>query len=439
MIPAAVVLALLAQQPADPRAPEPRAPEPTPKQKRIEATIGQIRRLAASEPVAFGIDTRIRTANVLPGSYDARAVELLRDDESELAGIADRDEQSALRVRIAAAWARFDLEQAERSIQPLRRTEQHDYPAEAYDQLYIRFEQQPELARAIVMDGLKAGAFRMTAASRLLEGFANKDRAAAVTLFAAVTQAFPSTSCFPADVIYLLDQVKFIGTINPGLAQEALKIAISTALSEKFDSRQRRQVVAVLGPFAPELLNRVRTENVPDPLPADQASKELGQENLKTLDIAGLSYSDALSQSRAIEALNDRAEKLIELSRREDLTADQRTSVASEALHLLAEAPITSDRLVGIAMIARDFARRSEGSMAALAAQMLAERFRKACDCGNANCTRDHEQFDCLASVQDFAEYLDEFKVSPESMGLSNISLEARLLILELKTLLASR
>ena len=170
--------------------------------------IGQIRRLAASEPAAFGIDTRIRIANVLPESYDARAVELLRDDESELAGIADSDEQSALRVRIAAAWARFDLEQAERSIQPLRRTEQHDYPAEAYDQLYIRFEQQPELGRAVVTDGLKAGAFRMTAASRLLDGFANKDRAAAVTLFAAMIQAFPSTSCFPADVIYLLDQVK---------------------------------------------------------------------------------------------------------------------------------------------------------------------------------------------------------------------------------------
>ena len=157
------------------------------------------------------------------------------------------------------------------------------------------------------------------------------------------------------------------------------------------------------------------------------------------MDIAGLSYSDALGQSRAIESLNDRVEKLIELSRREDLTADQRTSVASEALHLLAEAPITSDRLAGIAMIARDFARRNERSMAGFSAQMLAERYGKACCCGNATCTLEHEQFDCLASVEDFAEYLDEFKVSPESMGLGNISLDARLLILKFKTLLPSR
>jgi hypothetical protein len=156
-------------------------------------------------------------------------------------------------------------------------------------------------------------------------------------------------------------------------------------------------------------------------------------------DISKLSYSDALTETRAIESLNDRVEKLIELSRREALSPDQRTSIASEALHLLAAAPTTSDRLVGIAMIARDFARRYEGSMAGFAAQMLAERYSKACRCGNAKCTLDHEQFDCLAAVEDFAEYLDEFKVNPESMGLSNISLDARLLVFKLKTLLGSR
>ena len=45
------------------------------------------------------------------------------------------------------------------------------------------------------------------------------------------------------------------------------------------------------------------------------------------------------------------------------------------------------------------------------------------------------EEYDCLSSLQDFAEYLEEFKITPESMGLSNISLDARLLVLKLKTL----
>jgi hypothetical protein len=130
-----VVLILLAQQPADPA-----PPEPTPKQKEIQTTIGQIRRLAASEPVAFGIDTRLRTVNVLPTSYSQLAAELLRDDESELAGVTGSDEQSALRLRIAGAWGRFDVGEAERAIQPLRRTERHDYPAEAYDQVSLALE-----------------------------------------------------------------------------------------------------------------------------------------------------------------------------------------------------------------------------------------------------------------------------------------------------------
>ena len=428
MNPAAVVLLLLAQQPASTA-----APEPSPKQKQIETTIGQIRRLAASEPVAFGIDTRLRAANVLPPSYSKVVSELLRDDESELAGVGDRDEQSALRARIAAAWGRFDLEEAERVIKPLHRTAQHDYPAEAYDQLYLQFDQQTDRARAVVADGLRAGAFRMIAASRLLEGFAAKDRAAAAALFAAMMQAFP-VAYLPADVTYLLDQTKFITAINRDLAGEAVKIALGAVRSEKSDDPQWIQVAALLQPFDPALLERLRQEHSIDP----PTPKTPGQDQ-RTLDITGLSYSDALTEARAIESLNDRVEKLIELSRREDLTADQRTSVASEALHLLGEAPITSDRLVGIAMIARDFARRNEGSMAGLAAQMLAERYSKACDCGNAKCNLGQEQFDCLASVQDFAEYLDEFKVTPESMGLSNISLDARLLVFRLKTLLGSR
>jgi hypothetical protein len=40
--------------------------------------------------------------------------------------------------------------------------------------------------------------------------------------------------------------------------------------------------------------------------------------------------------------------------------------------------------------------------------------------------------------VEDFAEYLDEFKISPESMGVDNISIEARLLILRLKARLTA-
>lgn len=432
MITTAVVLLFLAQPPAR------GTTEAAARQKQVEGTIGQIRRLAASEPVVFGIDTRLRIANVLPASYSKLAAELLRDDESELTGVVDRGEQSALRVRIAAAWGRFDLDQAERAIQSLGRTAQHDYVAEAYDQLYLIFESQPASARRTVSDGLRNGAFRMISASRMLEQAVGHDRAAAAELFSEMLAAFPGTSFFPADVIYLLDQRKQIESFNTPLAELAANISLRAARSERLQDQPKAEREALLNRIAELLPAEVPSDQAPEARAAAVPPEKQEVKPQNHLDLASLSYAEGLIQARAVESLNDRIEALIELSRREDLTADQRTSVASEALHLLGESPLDGDRLVGIAMIARDFARRSEWAMAGVAAEMLAERYTKACDCGGAKCRRNGEEFDCLASVEDFAEYLDEFKVAPESMGLSNISLEARLLILKLKGQLGS-
>ena len=98
--------------------------------------------------------------------------------------------------------------------------------------------------------------------------------------------------------------------------------------------------------------------------------------------------------------------------------------------------PITNDRLTVMAMISRDFARLNELANAAFAAQLLSETFSKACDCEHVTCDRSGEKFDCLDLLNLFAEYLEEFKISAESMSLNNISLEARLLIFKLYPLL---
>ena len=81
-------------------------------------------------------------------------------------------------------------------------------------------------------------------------------------------------------------------------------------------------------------------------------------------------------------------------------------------------------------------ARRDEPALASLAAQMLSDTFTKACDCPTAICHHSGVDFECLELVQAFAEYLDEFKITQESMSLANISLEARLLVQKLKSVL---
>ncbi len=411
--------------------------------------IGQIRRLAASEPVVFGIDTRLRTADALVGSHSTVAAELLQDAQAELAGVEDTAEQSALTVRLARAWVAFDLEQAQRIARMLRRGADHDYIAEAYDQLYLFFEQRPNQARQMVSEGLKAGAFRMISASRLLEEASTSNRPAAITLFSGILQAVPTGPIFPADVTYLLDQTKLIARVDRALAGDGIGTALRAAMSETLQEQSQtersallRRILSTIGSIDPELFKRYQRERKDLDLqvqPEQEPQQPQAAKDSKQLDIDGLSYSDALTQTRKLESLTDQIGKLIEISRREDLTSEQRTSVATEALTLTDQLPLSGDRLVGLAMIARDFARRNDMAKAALAAQMLLESYTKACDCGGAHCKRNGEEFDCLGNVEDFAEYLDEFKVSAESVGLGNISLDARLLVLKLKALLATR
>jgi hypothetical protein len=199
----------------------------------------------------------------------------------------------------------------------------------------------------------------------------------------------------------------------------------------------------LLGSIDPALLERYKSERKELDLPATALeSSKPGDEQKHDLSPPGLSelsYSDALSQARKIADPSARTAALIDIYRRDNITAQQRASVASEALQTATLMPITNDRLVGLAMISRDFARVNEPANAAYAAQLLSETYSKACACEHAECSLSGEQFDCLGMVEDFAKYLDEFKITPESMNLDNISLQARLLILKLYPLLGQK
>jgi hypothetical protein len=411
----------------------------------VTELIGQIRRLAGSEPVIFGIDTRLRTAAVLPPRYSHVAGDLLHDAQAARSGVADPAERDMLGVRLTRAWAPIDLDEAERVIASLPRGPDHDYVAEGYDQLYQFLEPRPEAARSLVRKGLRSGAFRLVSVSRLIEDASQKDHDAASALFSELLAAFPRLY-FPEDILYLLDQTKPIAKFNRRLAVEAIDKALSAAASQALHDQPKgvkerlfRQIAALLGSIDPAVLQRYKEDWPELDLPTLSEPEPRAREE-KTgnalPDISGLSYSEALAQIRQIQSPPDRIEKLIDLSRREDLTPQQKDSVASEALSATIDLPLSDDRLTGLAMLSRDFARRNEPAKASLAAQMLSETFSKACQCSGAKCRLGAQEFDCLQDVQDFSEYLDEFKVSPESMGLDNISLEARLLTLKLAAVL---
>lgn len=418
--------------------------EPTPEQKQVNALVSQIRRLAASEPVVYGIDTRLQIAAVLAqaGKYPQIAKDQLRDAQAALGGVTGNDEQDRLRVRIVDLMAPLDFNEAERLIGSIRRERDEDFVAQAYERLIQCLLSKGRDTSEMISKGLAAGGFRSESAAKNLESLKNEYPSKAVALFAEILSAFPSRTPNEKDIYYLLDRTKDVAGVNRQIAVEAIDKALSAAISQKLQikpavrQKMLRQIGAQLSSIDPDLLDKYESEH--EELRRAMATQdsaqpdELRKPDANTPSLSDLSYVDALSAARKIEDLGERTGALIEIYRREDISTQQRASVASEALSAATAMPITNDRLTVLAMISRDFARINQPASAAFAAQLLSETFTKACDCESASCERSGEKFDCLDLIGLFAAYLDEFKITPESMNLNNISLEARLLILKL-------
>jgi hypothetical protein len=438
MVPYLLAVLLLAQQ-----------TEPTKEQKQVAALVAQIRRLAASEPVVYGIDTRLRAGDALTAKYPKAAKDLVRDAQAALSGVIVPAEQDSLRVSIVERMAPLDLDEAERLIGSIRRGGDEDYVAQAYDKLVEFFVRHHGNAREMISKGLQAGGFRSASAAKKLDDSKTADPAAAVAMFSEILGAFPVQSPNENDVYYLLGRTKDVVGLNRPLAVEAIDQALSAATSEKLpikkaDRRKMlREIASMLRAIDPELLERYKTEReeLSDAMTGEDPPKqaEPPKEDVQLPDLSEMSYPDALTYARALKDPTERVAALIDIYRRETISEQQRSSVGLEALAASTMMPITNDRLTAMAMISRDFARLNQPANAAFAAQLLSETFNKACECEHVTCYRSTEKFDCVDLLNLFAEYLEEFKISAEAISLNNISLEARLLIFKLYPLLGMK
>src|ERR1035438_4209525 len=222
MVPYLLAVLLLAQQ-----------TEPTRSQKQILALVAQIRRLAASEPVVYGVDSRLKAGEALTGKYPSVAKDLLRDAQGALSGVTAPAEQDSMRVRIVERMAPLDLEEAERLIRAIRRGGDEDYVAEAYDKLVEFLARTHGNTREMISKGLQAGGFRSASAAKKLEDSKAAHSSAAVAMFSEILGAFPTQSPGERDVYYLLSCTAQIAEINRPLAVEAIDQALSAATSEK--------------------------------------------------------------------------------------------------------------------------------------------------------------------------------------------------------------
>lgn len=128
-----------------------------------DQAIDAIMRLAASEPVEYSIDTRLKLADTIAEKYPNRAKRQLRDAEASLSGVQDAAVQSAWRVRLVGAFARVDFEEAERLTKSIGTDRKNDRLAEAYDLLYPRLGGKDR--DEFILEAMRAGAFRLRCAA----------------------------------------------------------------------------------------------------------------------------------------------------------------------------------------------------------------------------------------------------------------------------------
>lgn len=393
--------------------------------------VEQIDRVAASEPVVYGIDTRLRVADVLAAKNPSIAKRELRDVEAALSGVSDRDYRDKLRVRLIQSFAPLDFVEAERVAKSIEPQRTHDRLAEAYGRLYEKAGTRNRLD--LILTAFNAGAFRVHFDP---EAFSPEER---LRIFSAIVDSFPAGKPDGADVDYLLDRTKemmaFSREVTISAIRKAIAAADSTPNPKRAQTRFRAaELLRAIGSDLPEEFGPILRE--PEPPPAS-VPKKPGEADPP--DLSNVPYSEALERSLKLETPLMRAASLIDLSRREDLSPKQQARVASEALSAVDSLPVSEDRLVALSMLSRDFAKRHELANASLAAQMLSESFSKACDCGSAVCKLNEEEFQCVELVNDYAEYLDELNFTQESLGLNNISLEARLLIFKLQKMVKAQ
>lgn len=366
-----------------------------------DQAIDAILRLAASEPVEYSIDTRLKLAEAIVQKYPDRAKRQLRDAEASLSGIQDAGVQNTWRVRLVGAFAPLDFEEADRLTRSIGSDRKNDRLAQGYDLLYanLRGRDQDEF----IVEAIRAGAFRLQCASQRLSALKVSSPPLATALLEALLHSFPD-SPDKRDIDYLEERANEMQAVDSETASRALKKVHSAAAIAK------KQTAA------------------PKPEVKDDAEDQ-------PPDFSKLPSADATERVPKLASAAARASAIIDLSRREGLTRQQQARLAAEALSAVGQMKLGEDRLIGLAMLSRDFAKRHEPASAALAAQMLSESFTKMCQCG-PQCDAGHgpePETDCVSLVNDFAEYLDEMNFTQESFGLNNISLEARLLILKLK------
>jgi hypothetical protein len=352
--------------------------------------LDRIEAMAFSEPPVLAVDTRIRAAKVLTAKQPAEARRLLDDAAALTYSFTDARTRALLFT---------DIYQA---LQPVSR--------EAADELASALPLQAFTADALVYH---------------LRDTLKRDPESAALEFSTLMAAFPSNPT-PGDVRQLMQFTHAMGGRAPEITKQAVAKARAALKDRRFKASEEardalsRDLAAVASGAA--LPDRPREKQGDDP---------------QTPDIQGLDESEVVALARKQAPLAAAAMLLELLDDNKPLAPPaRRAAIAREALELTAKIPPCDDRLMAQSMLTRRLYQYGDRDQAAIAARMLQESFRLQYDCESAACTSIRLEETPGQPISDFADYLLEHKIRPADLGLQHVSLDARVAIADLDTLL---
>src|SRR5262249_15428913 len=131
--------------------------------------VAEIERMAASEPLVYSVDSRLRLAQWLGSKHSEQSARIVSETISSYHSVRDATAQGVLGVALVEALAPLDPEEAERiaqTIPPRSVTKTlEDYRSAAFDKL-VRYwsPRDPAQALRLLNEGAASGAVLMESA-----------------------------------------------------------------------------------------------------------------------------------------------------------------------------------------------------------------------------------------------------------------------------------
>ncbi len=350
--------------------------------------LERVEALAVSEPPVLGVDTRIRAAHAIASKQPGEARRLLEDAASLTYSFTDANTRAVLLNDVYHEMAQVNRAAAE------------------------------ELAANMVWSAYRAMALR----THFEETLARKPESAALE-FAQLISALPSKATVE-EVRQLLYCAQMARARLPDLTKEALAKARGAVKDRGFPGETAERE---------ELLAAIAAVEAGSPVP-DERNQKKKDEEPETPDVKGMDEDEVVALARKQPPL---AAMAMLLSLLEDdkpvATQARRSAIAWEALELSPKLPPNDDRLVVQSMLTRRLFTYGDLEHAAAGARMLAETYQRRYDCESAACTTIKLNDNPGEPIMDFAEYLLDNGIRPADLGLHHISLDARVLVLDLE------